>query len=155
MSLIRRNDRQWDPFREFDDMSRAFNRVFGRSAMAPAPASREVMTAFDWTPTINVSETPQAYILKADLPGVKKEDVKVRLEDGVLAVSGERKYEQDHKEERVHRVEAAYGSFFRSFSVPDDAAHEGIEATFKDGVLNVRIPKVAEKKPAARQIEVG
>lgn len=154
MSIIRRNDpRAWDPFRELEDMNRLFNRVATRNQLAPA--SREQMKGFDFAPSINVSETPNAYLLRAELAGVKKEDVKVNLEDGVLTISGERKYEQEHKEEKLHRIETAYGSFFRSFAVPEDAAHDGIEASFKDGVLNVRIPKVAEKKPAARQIQVG
>ena len=154
MSLIRRNEaRQWDPFRDFDDVNRVLTRMLGRAPTTPA--SREAMTAFDWAPSINVSETPKAYLLKAELAGVKKEEVNVNLENGVLTVSGERKYEQEHKDEKLHRMESAYGSFMRSFTLPEDAAHEGVEATFKDGVLNVRIPKQAEQRPPARQIKVG
>jgi HSP20 family protein len=153
MSLIRRDQRGWDPFRELEEMSTRLNRVFGRAA----PSSREAMTAFDWIPSINVCETPQAYLLKAELPGIKKEDVKLQLEDGILTLSGERRYEQDHKEEKVHRVETAYGSFMRSFSVPEDASADAIEASYKDGMLTVRMPKLApeQKKKSTKQIPVS
>lgn len=153
MSLMKRDQRSWDPFRELEDMSTRLNRVFGRSF----PASREAMTAFDWAPSINVSETPNAYVLKAELPGIKKEEIKLQLEDGILTVSGERRYEQDHKDEKVHRVETAYGSFMRSFSVPEDASADAIEASYKDGMLTVRMPKLAadQKKKSLKQIPVG
>lgn len=153
MSLMRRDQRGWDPFRELEEMSTRLNRVFGRSY----PMSREAMTAFDWAPSINVSETPNAYVLKAELPGVKKDDVKLQLQDGILTISGERRYEQDHKDEKVHRVETAYGSFMRSFSVPEDASADAIEANYKDGMLTVKMPKLApdQKKKPLKQIPVS
>jgi HSP20 family protein len=151
MSLIRRESaRVWDPFRELEDMSSRLNRVFARSAI-----SDEALKGVDFTPSINVSETPQAYLIKAELPGVKKEDVNLTVENGLLTLRGERKYESEHKDEKVHRVESSYGSFMRQFRVPEDASAEGIEASYKDGVLNVRLPKVPPKVNEAKRIPVG
>jgi HSP20 family protein len=153
MSLIRRETAKlWDPFKELEDMSARLNRFF----MRPLGTSQEALTAFDWAPSINVSEVPNAYVVKAELPGVKKEDISVQLEQGVLTVTGERKQEKEHKDEKMHRMESSYGSFMRSFSLPEDAGRESIEANYRDGMLTVRIPKVpGEKKPEARRIAVG
>lgn len=151
MSLIRRESaRVWDPFRELEDMSNRLNRVFARGA-----AADEALKGVDFTPSINVSETPQAYLIKAELPGVKKEDVHLTVENGLLTLRGERKYESEHKDEKVHRVETAYGSFARQFRVPEDASADGIEASYKDGVLHVRLPKVPPKTSEAKRIPVG
>jgi HSP20 family protein len=151
MSLIRREaTRVWDPFRELEEMSSRLNRVFARN-----PVSDEALKGVDFTPSINVSETPQAYVIKAELPGVKKEDVHLTVEQGLLTLRGERKYESEHKDEKVHRVETAYGTFMRQFRVPEDAAPEGIEASYKDGVLNVRLPKAAPKNVETKRIPVA
>jgi HSP20 family protein len=153
MSLIRREalGRAWDPFRELEDMSSRLNRVFARNAV-----SDEALKSVDFTPSINVSETPQAYLIKAELPGVKKEDVHLTVENNLLTLRGERKYESEHKDEKVHRVESAYGSFMRQFRVPEDATPDGIEATYKDGVLSVRLAKSPPKRePEAKRIPVG
>ena len=140
MSLMKREaSRMWDPFRELEDMSSRLNRLFGRSLV-----SQENLTGFDWTPSIDVSETPTSYLIKAELPGVKKEDVHVDIDAGVLSITGERKQQQEHKDEKYHRVESSYGSFMRRFTVPEDANTEGVEAAFKDGVLTVKLGK----KPA-------
>ena len=154
MSLIKRDPtRLWDPFRELEEMSMRLNRMFGR----PFEGLQENLTGFDWTPSVNVSETPTAYLIKAELPGVKKDDVHVDIEAGVLTITGERKQEQEHKDEKYHRVETSYGSFMRRFTVPEDANREGVEATFKDGVLTVKLSKVpAEtKKPETKRIPVA
>jgi HSP20 family protein len=153
MSLIRREalGRTWDPFRELEDMSSRLNRVFARST-----AADEALKTVDFTPSINVSETPQAYLIKAELPGVKKEDVHLTVENSLLTLRGERRYESEHKDEKVHRVESAYGSFMRQFRVPEDATPDGIEATYKDGVLSVRLAKAPPKRePEAKRIPVG
>ncbi len=153
MSLIKRETAKlWDPFKELEDMSARLNRFFVR----PFGASQEALTAFDWAPSINVSEVPSAYVVKAELPGVKKDDLHVQLEQGVLTITGERKQEKEHKEEKMHRTETSYGSFMRSFSLPEDASRESIEATYKDGMLTVRIPKMqGERKSEARKIPIG
>ena len=151
MSLIRRDPaRVWDPFRELEDMSARLNRLFARPA-----GSDEMLKGVDWSPSSNISETANAYLIKAELPGVKKEDVHVSVEAGVLTLRGERKHEQEHKDERFHRVESMYGTFMRRFALPDDAAAEGIEASYKDGLLTVKLPKVAEKPPEAKRVTIS
>lgn len=142
MTLIR-----WEPFREMDDFfarcSPFFGRVQGRDLQAGA-ADRSALAS--WMPVANVSETDAGYLIKAELPEVRKEDVKVTVDEGVITLSGERRNEQEHKDEKVHRIESCYGSFSRSFRLPEDADIEAIQAESRDGVLRIRVPK----KPAAR-----
>jgi HSP20 family protein len=154
MSLARRhNVSVWDPFREFQDLSDRLNRIFQNS---PNNDGREqALTAFDWVPAVNISETEKAYVVKADLPEVPKENVKVTHEAGVLTIQGERRQEKRSEAEKFHRVESSYGKFLRRFTLPEDGQAEGIEATFKEGALSVVIPKAAPKRPQAREIPLG
>ena len=110
---------------------------------------------FDWVPAVNISETDKAYVVRADLPEVKKEDVKVTQENGVLTIEGERRQEKREDAEKFHRVESSYGKFMRRFTLPEDGQDEAIEAHFKDGSLSVVIPKAASKRAKARQINVA
>jgi HSP20 family protein len=142
----------WDPFREFHELSHRLNRAFHQAA---GEGGQQALTGFDWVPSVNISETDKAYLVKADLPEVKKDEVKITHDAHVLMIEGERKREQRSDNEKVHRVEVSYGRFVRRFTLPEDADGERIEATFKDGVLAVTIPKVEVKKPQARQIPVG
>jgi HSP20 family protein len=157
MSLIRRQAlNTWDPFREFQELSDRLNRVFQGQPVPNGNDGREqALTMFDWVPSVNISETDKAYLVRADLPEVKKEDVKLTHENGVLTIEGERRQEKREENEKFHRVESSYGRFARRFTLPEDAQEEGIEATFKDGSLSVSIPKAAPKRPKARQIQVG
>jgi HSP20 family protein len=116
--------------------------------------STEAAKAVEWSPAADITETETEYLVKAELPGVKREDVKVTQEDGVLTIEGERKYEKEEKGEKAHRVERFYGTFSRSFSLPDDADAKAIRAETKDGVLNVHIPKVKGEKTKPVQIKV-
>jgi HSP20 family protein len=155
MSLIRRqNTNVWDPFREFQDLSDRLNRIF-----QPNPNGQEsreqALTVFDWAPAVNISETDKAYLVKADLPEVKKENVKVTHENGVLTIEGERRQEKREEGEKYHRVESSYGKFMRRFTLPDDGQEEAIEANFKDGALTIVIPKAAAKRPKSREIKVA
>ena len=134
---------QWNPFREMDEMLR--NIRLPRETSSPLA---------DWSPAVDISEKDKEYLVKAQLPGVKKEDVKVELLNGVLTLSGERKYEKEEKTEKTHRIESAYGSFMRSFVVPEDVLAEKIAADYKDGVLCVHLPKTDIKKPATKTIKV-
>jgi HSP20 family protein len=154
MSLARRYASSvWDPFRELQEMSERLNRYFVQN---DSPAQQQqALRNFDWAPSVNISETEKAYVVKADLPEVKKEDVKVTHENGVLTIEGERKQTKREETEKFHRVESSYGRFLRRFTLPDDAQDETIEATFKDGSLNVVIPKAVAKQPKAREISVG
>ncbi len=157
MNLARRQQQSnvWDPFREFQDLSDRLNRIFQPNAQNQSGEGEQAMKVFDWAPAVNISETDKAYLVKVDLPEVKKEDVKLTHEDGVLTIEGERRQEKRDDGEKYHRVESSYGRFLRRFTLPDDAQEETINATFKDGALSVTIPKAATKTPKARQITVG
>lgn len=150
MNLVRRHfNTAWDPFREFQELSDRLSRAY-------EPSSREqALTVFDWAPAVNISETEKAFLVKADLPDVKKEDVKVTHENGVLTVEGERRQEKREEGEKFHRVESSYGKFMRRFTLPETADAEQIEASFKDGALTVTIPKAQAKAPKSRQIAVS
>ncbi|HYM35632.1 MAG TPA: Hsp20/alpha crystallin family protein [Steroidobacteraceae bacterium] len=144
MSLIR-----WEPFREMDDFFRQYSPFFGKTALRGFSERDN-----EWTPTANISETDKEYLIKAELPEVKKEDVKITLENGVITLSGERKQQKESKDENEIRVESFYGSFSRSFSLPDNIDANGVRAESKDGVLKVHIPKKEVSKPKAISVQV-
>jgi HSP20 family protein len=148
MSLVR-----WDPFRDLEEFSKSMNRMFARTV--PAPAGREAMTAPDWAPAVDISETNEEYLIKAELPEVKKEDVKVSVDHGVLRLSGERKSEKEEKGKKYHRIERSYGSFMRSFTLPENVDEANVRADFKDGILSVRMMKSPAAKPKSIDIKVG
>jgi HSP20 family protein len=154
MSLVR-----WDPFRELEEMSERLNRAVGgvaRSGVARASeAGREALTVPDWAPVVDISETDGEYLIKAEIPEVKREDVKVSVENGVLTMQGERKQEKEEKGKKFHRVERYYGSFLRTFTVPDNVDDTKVRAEFKDGVLNVHLPKTEKAKPKAIDVKVA
>ncbi|TKB89650.1 MAG: Hsp20/alpha crystallin family protein [Nitrospira sp.] len=149
MTLVR-----WNPSRELEEMSDRLNRIFNGQAQPQANA-KETMVVADWAPSVDVSETDGEYQIKAEIPDVKKEDVKVTLEDGVLTIQGERKHEKEEKGKKYHRVERSYGSFARSFTLPDLVDEEKVRAEFKDGVLNLQLPKSEKAKPKAIEVKVG
>jgi len=128
--------------------------MFNRSAPARTNG-KETMIVADWAPSVDVSETEGEYQIKAEIPDVKKEDVKVTLEDGVLTIQGERKQEKEVKGKRYHRVERSYGRFARSFTLPDVIDEEKVKAEFKDGILNLALPKSEKAKPKAIEVTVG
>jgi HSP20 family protein len=151
MSIVR-----WDPFRELEDVSDRLNRVFGRSALARSEAaSKDAMAVFDWAPTVDVIETPEEFQIKAELPEVKKEDVKVSVDGGILRIEGERRQEKEEKGKKYHRIERSYGSFLRTFTLPDNVDEGKVQADFKDGVLNVRLRKAEKAKPKSIEVKVG
>lgn len=106
-------------------------------------------------PTVDISETAGEYVIQAELPEVKKDDVKVTLEEGVLTIQGQRRQEKDEKTTKYHRIERSYGTFVRSFSLPDQVNESGVKAEFKDGVLNLHIPKSEKAKPRAIEVKVA
>ena len=148
MTLVR-----WDPFRELEDMSERLNRVFSRPALRHN--GKENLTVADWMPTVDISETEGEYLIKAELPEVRKEDVKVTVENGVLTLQGERRQEKEEKGKRYHRVERSYGSFIRSFSLPESVDEGSVKAEYKDGVLNLHLPKSEKVKPKAIDVKVA
>lgn len=161
MAIIKRRPEdvsRWDPMREFEELSQEmtgwFNRMLGGVPRRGEGASMPTTFA-DWYPAVDVSETDEAYVVTAELPGVKKEDVKVSTEEGRLVLRGERKEAHEEKTHRRHRVERAYGSFYRSFELPDDVDPNAIRAEFKDGLLTVHLAKTEEKRVRSRDIEIG
>jgi HSP20 family protein len=138
MSLIR-----YEPLREFDDLFRQFS-----------PLLRRRGAEQEWTPSANISETDKEYLIKADLPEVNKNDVSITLDSGVLTIRGERKQQKEVKEQNDIRVESFYGTFVRSFSLPDDIEADGVRAESKDGVLKVRIPKKTSNKSKSINVQV-
>jgi len=145
---------KWDPFRELEDVSKRLNRIFGQPP-ARAEAGNEMLAVADWAPSVDISETESAYLIKGEIPGVKKEDVKISIQDGMLTIQGEHKQEREEKGKKFHRVECSYGSFMRSFRVPDDADEGKVKAEFKDGMLNITLPKSAKAKPKAINVSVS
>ena len=142
---------RWNPVRDLEDIhSRLSNAL--RLPTIQKDGDKELMTVAEWTPAVDITEDEKEYLLKAELPELKKEDVKVTVENGILTVSGERKFEKEEKGKKYHRIERSYGSFVRSFGLPDDADAEKVEAKFSDGVLRVHVAKSESAKP--KQIEV-
>ena len=115
----------------------------------------EPLAVAEWAPVVDISEDDKEYLIKAELPEVKREDVKVTAEEGTLTIMGERKFEQEEKGRKYHRVERAYGSFGRSFSLPDDASPAKVSAEFKDGVLTVHLVKDEKAKPQHIEVKVS
>ena len=148
MTLVR-----WDPFRELEDMSERLNRVFSRPSLRTS--GKENLTVADWMPTVDISETEGEYLIKAELPEVRKDDVKVTVENGVLTLQGERRQEKEEKGKRFHRVERSYGSFVRSFTLPESVDESSVKAEYKDGVLNLHLPKSEKVKPKAIDVKVA
>lgn len=147
MNIVR-----WDPFRELEDVSGRLNRLFSRRLIS---AAEDEAFFADWTPAADVQETDKEYLIKADLPEVKKEDVKVEFEDGVLTLEGERKLEKEEKGKRFQKIERSYGKFMRRFALPADVDERKILAEFKDGVLNVHLPKSERAKPKAIEVKIA
>lgn len=149
MNLIK-----WNPFSELEDISNRLNQIFGRSVTSTA-AGHEMMKVADWTPSVDISETDKAYLIKAEIPEVKKEDVKVTVENGMLTIQGERKMEKEEKGKKFHRIERSYGSFVRSFRLPDGVDETKAKAEFKDGMINITLPKSEKAKTKAVEISVS
>lgn len=139
-----------DPFGDLRSMQDDFNRLF--TTTLPRLFNGEEVLSGSWSPRVDISETENSIVLEADLPGLKPEDFRLSIENFKLTLSGERKFEEEKKGENWHRVERSYGSFARTFSLPNTVSVEEVKADFKDGVLRVTLPKREEVK--ARQIEV-
>lgn len=147
MTIVR-----WEPLRELGSLQNEMNRLFNTVFETPVPGNGG-STMRRWVPSMDLVETDEHFVLRADLPGMSEEDIKIEFEDGTLTVSGERKAEHESKSEGYYRVERAFGSFSRSLSLPQGIDPEAVTASFDRGVLEVRIPKPEERKP--RRIEIG
>lgn len=140
MSLIR-----WNPLRDMEVIFDRFDRQ----------QSQESMTVADWTPTVDVSETDNEYLIKVELPEVRRENVKVTVRDGVLTLQGERSLDREEKNRKFHRVERAYGSFARSFTLPENVDADNVKAQHKDGMLYLHLGKTEEAKPKSIEVKVA
>jgi HSP20 family protein len=149
MALIR-----WEPVAELNSIQNEMNRLFNTVFEQPAPG-RGNGGARRWMPAMDLVETADHYVLRADLPGLSDEDVNVQLEDNMLTISGERKAEHESEQEGYYRLERAFGAFSRSLTLPDGVEPDGVQAHFDRGVLEIRIPKPAQKKPRQVQITLG
>lgn len=142
---------RFDPFRELIALQDRMNRMYEESVRTRGTEEGEFASG-TWAPPVDIYETADALLVKAELPEVKREDIDIRLENGVLTIRGNRKLAEDLKNYQCYRMESQYGPFSRSFSLPRTVNPDRIEANYKDGVLNVRIPKREETK--ARQIQI-
>ncbi len=150
MAIVR-----WDPARELDSLQSEVNRLFSSFFDAPTTRPGNGSTARRWIPAMDLVETGDHFVLKADLPGMSEGDVTVELENNVLTIAGERKTEHESKQEGFYRLERAMGSFSRSLTLPEGIDPESVQADFNKGVLEVRIPKPEQSKPRRVQIGVG
>ena len=145
----------WDPAKELAEMQSRLSSFFALPAVRRTDKQEEVMTVADWTPLVDIIEDDKEYLIKVELPEVKKEDVKVTVERGVLNITGERLSEKEEKDHRFHRIERSYGTFLRSFTIPDDADDCKVNAEFKDGLLKVRLTKLAKALPKSIEVKVA
>jgi len=139
MSLV-----HWDPFAEMQSL---FAPMLSRSTGLLPRLSRDGDLTVEWSPSADISETDKEYIIRAALPGIKKENIEVNLREGLITIAGDRKQEKEEKDEKFHRVESIYGSFTRSFSLPDNIKADAVRSDYKDGILSVHIPKAEKERP--------
>jgi len=137
--------RGYNPFAELESIREQFERVLN---------SQKEDRDLAFVPTVNTREGDDAYYIEVDLPGVKKEDINIDVDDNTLTISGERKLKEEHKEDNFYKVESVYGKFERAFSLPEDVDTEKIEAEHKNGVLEIKIPKVQKVEKTPKKIEI-
>ncbi len=145
---------RWNPVNEFEDLLNRYNRYFGLPAANGEREGKDLFRRNDWAPAVDIKETKEAFVIEAELPGMKKEDVKVTVHDGVLTIQGERKKEEETGDDKHHRVERVYGSFLRRFTLPDNVDEDSISARFKEGVLSLTLTKVEPAEPKAIEVAV-
>ena len=140
------NMMRWNPFQEMDDFVKSYNRALSRHQ------SHEGLMSTDWSPSVDITESDKEFLIKVELPEVRKEDIEVDVKDGVLTISGERKSET--RDDKAHRIERFYGSFARSFTLPDSVRDGDIEAENRDGMLYLHLPKSEPEKPRKIKVDV-
>lgn len=148
MAIVR-----WDPFRDLISIQDRMNRLFEQT-LARTRGEEEGIATSTWMPAVDIYETPDQVVMKAELPGLTREDIEINVRDNTLSLRGERKFEKEVKEENYLRIERAYGSFQRSFTLPATIQQDKIKAVFKDGVLEVSLPKAEEARPKQIKIDV-
>lgn len=150
--MKRRSGELFPSFRGTEDWDAFVNRMFGRNW--PWEGNRELLTNAEWSPAVDIEETPERFLIKAELPGVEKKDMDITVENGVLTLKGERRKETEEKNKKLHRIERSYGMFMRSFTLPEGVDEKKVLADYKDGLLSVSIPKSGEKPATRTKVEV-
>ena len=143
----------WSPRKELENLEKRLSTFFRRPSMENG--EKEMMKVTEWSPLVDISEDDNEYVVKAELPEIKKEEVKVTVRDNVLCISGERKKETEEKGKRYHRIEREYGSFMRNFTLPENADGSKVSAEYKDGILKVHLPKSEKAKPKSIDVKVA
>lgn len=143
-----------DTLRDLENMSQGINRLLARRSSRPGGGRDESMAVVEWIPVVDVMETDEEFQIRAELPGVEKKDVKLSVENGVLLIAGHREQEKEEKGKRYHKIERAYGSFARSFTMPDTVDDQKVAAEFKNGVLTVRLPKSEKARPKSIEVQI-
>ncbi len=146
---------RWDPFKDLDELQNRLSTMFGRAPLRKEGERQEAIRLVEWAPLVDIMEDEKEYRIKAELPEVKKEDVKVAVQDEVLTITGERTFEKEEKGKKYHRVERAYGSFARNFTLPENADAGKVTAEFQQGILSVHIPKSEKARPKSIEVRVA
>ncbi len=148
MAIVR-----WNPLDDILFLQRRMNKIFEDNFLGRKSSNDEELSSGLWSPSVDIYETESDIVLKAELPEVNQKDIKINIEDNVLTLKGERKFEKETKEENYHRMERSYGSFSRSFTLPGSINKDNVKASYKNGVLKITMPKKEESKP--KQISVN
>ncbi len=143
---------KWDPYETLSELQEEVGRLFDRRLPVQGQAKR--VATVDWMPAVDIREEKEAFLFDVEVPGMKKEDLNVRIENHILSIQGERKSEVEKKEGSYYRVERSYGSFARSFTLPETADTEKINAEYKNGILQLKIAKKETAKPKQIQVQV-
>lgn len=146
--------RVWDPWRDFGSLQERINKMFDDTIRSAGAGDEELATGA-WSPAVDIHETDDSYVVSADLPGLKKDDIQINVEDNTLTIKGEKKFEERVPKDKYIRVERNYGTFVRSFSLPQNVDSGKIKATFKDGILDLTLPKREESKPKKIAVQVN
>jgi HSP20 family protein len=149
MALIR-----WDPFREMSSLQERMNRLMS-DFRTRSPFGEEEMAQGSWIPAVDIYETKESIVLNVELPGVTKEDIALEVKDSTLTIKGEKKLEKNVTEENFYRMERSYGSFTRAFTLPSTVQQDKVKAKFRDGILEIMLPKAEEAKPKQIKVDVG
>lgn len=155
MALLRKtaDAPTWNPWRELEVMSNRIDRLFGQ--ISTGNGQEALATTTGWSPKVNVSENDGEYLVIAEIPGVDKKDVHVKMDENILTIEGERKQRKEEKSEKLHRVESFYGNFYRRFNMPENADPEKVNAKYDNGMLEIHIAKRPEaKKAKAKEIAI-
>lgn len=145
---------KWDPFKDLLSIQDRMNRLFDETLTRTGRGEGEELAMGVWSPAVDIYETEESIVLKAEIPGIDKKEVSIEVKDNMLILKGERKFEKEIKEENYHRMERAYGSFQRTFTLPNIIKKENVKAKYKDGILEITLPKVKEAKPKHVKVEV-